>query len=124
MSQHNRDAAAADAGANGATLLSVLLKRMASWAATAAMYLQRCHQAAQDGSASTAYMEGLDPSHHLNSIAEARQALQVHSMQGQHSRLCQSSLCVIFGSLLLVDGVIHWVAALHASRLYKTSIAM
>ncbi len=51
---------------------------MAGWMASAASYLQRCHQAAQEGSVSAAYMEGLDPSHELNSIAQARQALQVH----------------------------------------------
>ncbi len=50
---------------------------MAGWMASAASYLQRCHQAAQEGSVSAAYMEGLDPSHQLNSIAQARQALQV-----------------------------------------------
>ena len=65
------------AGSNRASLLSVLLKRMSGWMATAAGYLQRCHQATQQGSAGTAYMEGLDPSQHLNSIAQARQALQV-----------------------------------------------
>ena len=65
------------AGLNGVSLLSQLLKRMASWIASAATYLQRCHRATQDGSASTAYMEGLDPGQHLNSIAQARQAVQV-----------------------------------------------
>ena len=66
------------AGPSGGSLLSVLLKRMASWVTTAAMYLQRCYQVTkQDGSASTAYMEGLDPGHRLSSIALARQALQV-----------------------------------------------
>ena len=73
------------AGPSGASLLSVLLKRMASWVATAAMYLQRCYQVTQqDGSASSAYMEGLDPGHRLSSIALARQALQVT----QASPLC------------------------------------
>ena len=54
---------------------------MAGWMASAASYLQRCHQAAQEGSVSAAYMEGLDPSHQLNSIAQARQALQVKQLQ-------------------------------------------
>jgi hypothetical protein len=65
------------AGTSGASLLSLLLKRMAGWMASAASYLQQCHQAAQEGSMSAAYMEGLDPCHELNSIAQARQALQV-----------------------------------------------
>ncbi|DBB03686.1 TPA: hypothetical protein ACH3X3_011009 [Trebouxia sp. C0006] len=68
--------AAHKTGTGGASLLSLLLKRMAGWMASAASYLQRCHQAAQEGSVSAAYMEGLDPSHQLNSIAQARQALQ------------------------------------------------
>ncbi len=53
---------------------------MSGWMASAAAYLQRCHQAAQEGSAGTAYMEGLDPAQHLNSIAQARQALQVQQL--------------------------------------------
>ena len=65
------------AGPNGASLLSVLLKRMAGWVGGAAVYLQRCHQITQDGLPSTAYMEGLPPGHHLAIIAQARQALQV-----------------------------------------------
>ena len=66
------------AGPSGASLLSVLLKRMASWMGTAAMYLQRCHQVTQqDASASSAYLEGLDPGQRLSSIALARQGLQV-----------------------------------------------
>ncbi|DBA80626.1 TPA: hypothetical protein ACH3X1_007876 [Trebouxia sp. C0004] len=68
--------AAHKTGTSGASLLSLLLKRMAGWMASAASYLQRCHQAAQEGSVSAAYMEGLNPSHELNSIAQARQALQ------------------------------------------------
>ncbi|KAL3145911.1 hypothetical protein ABBQ38_015279 [Trebouxia sp. C0009 RCD-2024] len=63
-------------GSNGASLLLVLLKRMAGWVGGAAMHLQRCHQVTQDGSPSNAYMEGLHPGQHLASIAQARQALQ------------------------------------------------
>ena len=58
-------------------MLSVLLKRMCGWMSHAAAYLQRCHQVAQEGSTGAAYREGLDPGHDLNSIAQARQALQV-----------------------------------------------
>lgn len=65
------------AGPGGGSVLSVLLKRMCGWMGHAATHLQRCHQGAQEGSAGGAYMEGLDPGHDLNSIAQARQALQV-----------------------------------------------
>ena len=66
-------------GPNGVTLLSMLLKRMALWMANAAAYLQRCHQVMQQHSAGVAHMEGLDAGQELNSIAQARQALQVCS---------------------------------------------
>ena len=58
---------------------------MASWMATAATYLQRCYQVTQqDASASSAYMEGLDPGQRLSSIALARQALQVTKQPSLH----------------------------------------
>ena len=64
------------AGPNGATLLSMLLKRMTLWMAHAAAYLQRCHHAAQQESANTAYMEGLGAGQALDNIAQARQAVR------------------------------------------------
>lgn len=46
--------------------------------AEAAVYLQRCHMAKQQGhDASAACLEGLDVRQDLGSIAQARQALQV-----------------------------------------------
>ena len=71
----------AHAGPQGATLMSVLLKRIAGWMAEAAVYLQRCHVVRHQGiQASIASMEGLETGHDLGSIAQARQALQVKAM--------------------------------------------
>lgn len=58
--------------------MSTLLKRMASWMAIAAAYLQRSYQVMQQQeSASIACMEGLHVGQDLHSIAQARQAVQV-----------------------------------------------